>query len=138
MALALTLHYHPLSSYCWKSLIALYENGTAFEKHLVNLGDEKERGDLAARWPITKFPVLHDSSRARDIPETSIVIEYLDRYYPGPRPMIPSDFDEALDVRLWDRIFDNYVNNPMQLIVGDRIRGLKGDMSGERAMLEKS
>lgn len=26
----LTLYYHPLASFCWKVLIALYENGTAF------------------------------------------------------------------------------------------------------------
>lgn len=24
--MSLTLHYHPLSSFCWKALIALYEN----------------------------------------------------------------------------------------------------------------
>jgi hypothetical protein len=26
--MSLTLHYHPLSSFCWKALIALYENDT--------------------------------------------------------------------------------------------------------------
>jgi glutathione S-transferase len=29
--MSLTLHMHPLASYCWKVLIALYENDTPFE-----------------------------------------------------------------------------------------------------------
>ena len=31
-----TLHFHPLASFCWKVLIALYENGTPFTPHLVD------------------------------------------------------------------------------------------------------
>lgn len=34
-----TLYSHPLSSYCWKVLIALYENGISFDARTVNLGD---------------------------------------------------------------------------------------------------
>ncbi len=134
----LTLYYHPLSSYCWKALIALYENGRPFEKRLIDLGNARDSAELEALWPIRKFPVLRDASQKRDLPESSILIEYLDRYHPGPRRMIPDGFDAALEVRLWDRIFDNYVNGPMQRIVADRIHGSKGDMSGERSMLEKA
>jgi glutathione S-transferase len=32
----LTLYAHPLSSYCWKALIALYENHTPFEFHMLD------------------------------------------------------------------------------------------------------
>ncbi len=32
--MSLTLHYHPLSSFCWKALVGLYELGIPFEKHL--------------------------------------------------------------------------------------------------------
>ena len=28
--MSLTLHFHPLASFCWKALIALYENDTPF------------------------------------------------------------------------------------------------------------
>ena len=38
--MALKLYFHPLSSFCQKVLVALYENGTPFEPHIVNLGDE--------------------------------------------------------------------------------------------------
>ena len=37
--MSLKLYFHPLSSFCQKVLIALYENGTPFEPHILNLGD---------------------------------------------------------------------------------------------------
>lgn len=37
--MSLKLYYHPLASFCWKALIALYETGAPFEPHLVDLGD---------------------------------------------------------------------------------------------------
>ena len=69
------------------------------------------------------MPVLRDESRDRTIPETSIIIEYLDQHYPGRRPLLPAADDARLDARLWDRFFDLYVQVPMQKIVIDRLRG---------------
>jgi glutathione S-transferase len=120
--MSLIFHYHPLASFCWKALIALYENGTAFEPKLVNLGDPDSRSEFAALWPVAKMPVLEDQARGAVVPETSIIIDYLDAHYPGPARFVPEDRDEARHVRLWDRIYDNYVQGPMQKIVGDRIR----------------
>jgi glutathione S-transferase len=134
--MSLTLYYHPLASFCHKVLIALYEHGVDFDKRLINLGDEADRAELRAVWPLTKFPVLRDGRRGRDVAETSIIIEYLDRHFAGARKLIPEDWDNALEVRLWDRVFDNYVQGPMQAIVLDRLRGGNGDMSGERAALD--
>ena len=54
--------------------------------------------------------------------ESSIIIEYLDLHYPGPARLIPADPGAALEVRLLDRVFDNYVQTPMQKIVTDRLR----------------
>ena len=39
----LTLHFHPLASFCWKALIALYENDTPFAPNIVDLGNVAER-----------------------------------------------------------------------------------------------
>lgn len=133
--MSLTLYFHPLSSYCHKALIALYENGIDFERRIIDLGNADDRVELAARWPLCKFPVIRDHARERDVPEATIIIEYLDRYFPGAQPLIPSDADDALDVRLWDRIFDNYVHASMQQIVSDRIHGSHGDMARERSMV---
>ena len=138
------LYYHPLSSFCHKVLIALYEHGVEFEPHTVNLGDAAERAELAAMWPITKFPVLRDHSRERNVAESTIIIEYLDRHFAGAHPLIPAPTDEenadqALEVRLWDRILDNYVHLPMQQIVAGKLRGsnggTSGDTSGERSRI---
>lgn len=118
--MALTLHYHPLSAYCWKALIALYENGTPFEARLVNLGDPASRAAYAALWPTAKIPLLVDDGRV--LPETSIQIEYLDRSHPGNVRLLPEDPDARLETRLWDRVFDQYVMTPMQRFIAQQLR----------------
>ena len=120
--MTLTLHFHPLSSYCQKVLIALYENGTAFERQIVNLGDPQSAAAFRERWPVGKMPGLHDSAGDHAIPESSIIIEYLDQHYPGGTPLIPAEPAAALRTRLADRFYDLYVHDPMQRIVGDRLR----------------
>jgi glutathione S-transferase len=118
---ALTLHFHPLSSYCHKVLIALDELGIQAERRLLNLGDAEQRSAFLALWPTGKMPLLIDQGRA--IPETSIIIEYLQRKHADPgRALIPNEPDEALEVRLWDRLFDLYVMTPMQAFTADLLR----------------
>ncbi len=120
--MTLTLYSHPLASFCHKVLIALYEAGTPFEAALVDLTDPGEHARFLDLWPVGKMPVLRDHARDRTIPETSIIIEYLDRHHPGPRPMLPEDPEARLEARLWDRFFDLHVHDPMQRIVADRLR----------------
>ncbi len=117
----LTLFSHPLASYCWKVLLALYETGTPFEPALVE-GPPKADAKLSAFWPIAKMPVLYDAARQHATPETSIIIEYLQLHYPGSARLLPDDPLRLLEVRLWDRFFDLYVHTPMQKIVADRLR----------------
>lgn len=118
--MALILHSHPLSSYCMKVLIALYEAGTPFTAEMVNLGDPEAKAAYAALWPTCKIPLLQDG--ARIVPETSLQIEYLDEHHPGARPLLPKDAWQRLDARLWDRVSDLYVMNPMMRLVDDRMR----------------
>jgi len=120
--MSLILHAHPLASYCWKVLIALYEKEVDFELHQVDLGDPDSRAAFAALWPMAKMPVLEDRARGAVVPETSIIIDYLDAHHPGALRLVPEEPEAARDVRLWDRIFDNYVQTPMQKIVADRLR----------------
>ena len=89
--MSLTLHFHPLSSFCWKALIALYENDTPFTPNLVDLGNPAERAALVKLWGIGKFPVLRDDARNEMVPESSIIIEYLDWHYRGRTRFIPDD-----------------------------------------------
>jgi glutathione S-transferase len=118
----LTLYYHPLSSFCWKVLIALYENDTPFTPKSLNPSDPDERAALLKLWPIGKFPVLRDDTQDRTVPESSVIIDYLDRHYPGRVRFIPQDPEQAMDTRLRDRFLDLYVHLPMQKVMGDRLR----------------
>ena len=120
--MSLTLYFHPLSSFCHKALIALYENGIPFKPQLVNFMDPDESAAFKAMWPIRKFPLLRDEATGQTIPESSVVIEYLDRQYPGKTPLIPKDPAQALETRLRDRLCDLYLHLPMQKIVGDKLR----------------
>ena len=120
--MSLTLHFHPLSSFCWKALISLYENDIPFTPNLVDLGNPAERAALVKLWGIGKFPVLRDEARNETVPESSIIVEYLDRHYRGPTRFIPDDFGRALQTRLRDRFYDLYVHLPMQKIMVDRLR----------------
>ena len=120
--MALTLYYHPLSSFCHKVLLALYENATPFDGVIVNLGDKTASADFFALWPIGKMPLLRDARLDRTLPETSIIIEHLDQHYPDAQPLLPRDETQRLEARLWDRFFDLYIHVPMQKIVGDRLR----------------
>jgi glutathione S-transferase len=116
--MSLTLYAHPFASYCWKPLIALYENATAFSYRVVE--DAAGWGELESLRPIKKFPLLRDGGAT--IVESSIIVEYLMRRYPGTVPLIPVNEEAALRVRFMDRFFDNYVMSPMQTLVADRMR----------------
>jgi glutathione S-transferase len=114
---SLVLHQHPFAMYCWKPLIALYERDVPFTADLV----EADRSALAALWPPASIPVLVDDSVV--VAESSIIVEHLDRHGDAP-PLIPTEPDEALQARLWDRVADGYVTTPVQKIVSDALRPL--------------
>ncbi|MGB3502797.1 MAG: glutathione S-transferase family protein [Mesorhizobium sp.] len=112
------LFFHPLSSFSWKALIALYEARLDFEPVVVNFGDPASADAFRAAWPIGKIPAFQEGDRT--IGEATIIIERIDQI--ASAGLLPSDETERLDVRLWDRVFDNYVHHPMQDIVADVLR----------------
>ena len=116
------LYFHPLASFCWKALIALYENDTPFEPKIVDLGNADSRADFTKIWPLAKFPVLRDETKNRTVAEATIIIEYLDATYPGTTRFVPADPDRAWQTRMWDRVYDHYIHEPMQKMVTDRLR----------------
>jgi glutathione S-transferase len=118
----LKLYFHPLSSFCWKALIALYENDTPFEPVVVDLMDPASATAFKAIWPMGKFPVLRDEAEDRTIPESTIIIEYLAQHYPGQSALVPADPDLAWQTRLRDRFYDLHLHQHMQKIVGDKLR----------------
>lgn len=130
------LYAHPFSSYCQKVLVALYETGTPFE--LRRIDDEAHMAELAARWPLRRFPILVDGGGT--VLEASTIIEHLQLHHPSPVRLIPEDPAAALEVRMMDRVFDNYVSTPQQKCTFDAIRPAEArDAHGvaeARAMLE--
>jgi glutathione S-transferase len=114
----LTLYAHPFASYCWKVLIALYENETTFTYRMID--DAAGWAELESLWPIRKFPLLRDGDAI--LVESSIIVEYLLQHYPGTTRLIPDSASAALKARFMDRFFDNYVMAPMQKLVADRMR----------------
>lgn len=120
--MSLTLYLHPLSSYCQKVLIALYERGVAFTPQVVALQDPEQREALRKIWQLCLFPVLRDEARAQAVPESTVIIEHLELHHPGSVRLIPQDPEAALQVRLADRFYDLHVNDQMGRVVGDRLR----------------
>lgn len=110
----LTLYGHPFSSYTWKALIPFYDTDTPFEFRDIS-GDKYPENEAAflAAWPVGKFPLLVDDGVP--IMESSIIVEHV-----APA-MIPDDPDQAREVRMLDRIFDNHVMGPMQAIVAEHL-----------------
>ena len=73
--MTLKLYAHPFSSYCQKVLIALYENATPFEFRMLEPEGSEAVAELAALWPLRRFPMLVDASRT--VMEASTIIEHL-------------------------------------------------------------
>jgi glutathione S-transferase len=139
--MTLRLFAHPLSSYCWKALIPLYEAAIPFTFEMIEFGrDDGPVVEFMRRWPIGKMPLLRDEARDATVVESSIIIEYLDRHHGAG--MIPADPNAALTARFMDRFFDNYVMTPQGRLVFEVIRpeGAKDPhgVAEARALLEKS
>jgi len=96
--------------------------------------------EWATLWPLKRMPVLVDHGHT--VMEASIIVEYLDLHHPGAVRLLPAERREALEVRLMDRCFDNYVMTPMQKLVLDCMREpAKRDAQGvaeARALLDAS
>lgn len=120
--MSLKLYFHPLSSFCQKVLVALYENRTPFEPRIVDLGNAAESAAFKKVWPIGKFPVLRDDALGHTVPESSVIIEYLGQHYPGKTRLVPADADLAWQTRLRDHFYDLYVNVNVGKIVTDKLR----------------
>ena len=69
------------------------------------------------------------------LPESSLIIEYLDQQHPGRTRFLPADPAQALQTRLADRFYDLLVHLPMQKIVGEHLRpaGQKDPFGVEQA-----
>lgn len=116
--MTIELFSHPFSSYCQKALIAFYENEIPFTERMME--DEGVGAELASLWPMKRFPILREGDRV--VFEATSIIDYLQVRHPGPVKLIPEDADLAVEVRMLDRFFDNYVMTPQGKFVFDALR----------------
>ena len=100
---AFSLYYHPLSTHSQKVLIALREKDFAFEPRLTDLTDDAARARYEEIYPLGKLPLLV-LNHGPLIPESSIIVEYLDSL--GGARLIADDPDLARKTRYKDRMFD--------------------------------
>jgi len=113
------LYFVPQSPYSQKALIALEEKGAPYEKELVNLGDPAARAEYEKLNGFGKVPFLHDTARDWFVPESSVIIEYLDRHVPGGTRLVPDDPELSRQARFYDRLFDWYIAEPALKILFD-------------------
>ena len=133
--MSLQLFAHPFSSYCQKALIAFYENDLPFELRMLSPEEPTHDAELTRRWPLKRFRMLADGDRT--VVEATSIIEYLEVRYPGAVRLISGDPHAAVEVRMLDRIFDNYVATPLQKIVVNALRPPAArDTQGEREARE--
>lgn len=136
----LKLYGHPFSSYTWKALIPLYANATPFEFRIVD-PDHPANAEVVRRaGPLGKFPVLEEDD-GRLVFEATTIVEHLALRHPGAHPLVPADPDEAGQVRMMDRVFDNYVMNVAQIVVDEYLRDAANPdparLEGARAKLAR-
>jgi glutathione S-transferase len=115
------LYYTPRSTYSQKALIALYEKRAEFTPVILSPVDPAERAELLKLTPLGKVPVLVLDNGWK-IPESSIIIEYLDAHVPTGTRLIPDDVDLARQTRFHDRLADLYVNDSVSKIFFDALR----------------
>lgn len=132
--MTLRLHYHPFAQYCQKVLIALYEHDLPFDPVFVDLGNPDHRAALARVWPFTKFPAL-ETGDGTVLGESGVIVEYLDTLAPARTPLVPEDRLAGLEPRTLERVFDNYIADPLTRLVLAQLMGKPCDEDADRALI---
>ncbi|MCG8667829.1 MAG: glutathione S-transferase family protein [Pseudomonadales bacterium] len=129
------LYFAYPSSYSQKVLLALYEKGIEFTPKLVNFMDDAERAKYRELYPIGKIPLLiRDDGRL--IPESTIIIEYLEEAFPSENGLIPKDPEAARRVRFLDRMCDQYLNDQVVNMIFESMK--PEDQQNQELLLKSS
>jgi len=112
------LYYAPASSYSQRVLIALFEKKARFIPISVNLFDPQAREEYMHINFFTKVPTLV-TEKGHVLFEANIIIEYLDQKLPNTSPLIPTEREQALEVRMLERIIDVYINAGREALFTD-------------------
>jgi glutathione S-transferase len=110
------LYYFPLSTYSQKVMLAIHERGLDLEHVPVDLRDDADRARYREIYPLGKIPllVLDDGHL---IPESSIIVEYLDTLGDAANRLIPHEPTASRRTRFHDRMFDLYLNDAVATLI---------------------
>ncbi len=110
------LYFSYTSTYSQKVLLGLYEKNVAFTPHLIDLASDEQQRAYHELYPFGKVPLLvRDDGRL--LPESSIILDYVDFTFPQAPQLIPRDPEQARHVRLIDRMCDLYLNDPVVSLI---------------------
>jgi glutathione S-transferase len=92
----LTLYDAARCPYCARARIALAEKGLEYEVIEVDLSDRPQW--IYEKNPTGRVPVIEED--AWILPESSVILEYLEERYPEP-PLLPPDPADRALARVW-------------------------------------
>jgi glutathione S-transferase len=121
----LTLYDADRCPFCARVRIILAEKGIEYEAVVIDLADRPAW--IYAKNPVGKVPVLEEDE-GLVLPESAVIMEYLDERYPEP-PLWPPDPAERALGRLWLDRFDDRL--------GDAYYALRRGEEGARERLER-
>src|SRR5581483_2378746 len=98
----ITLYDADRCPYCARVRIVLAEKGLGYETVAIDLSDRPAW--LYEKNPLGKVPVLEEDTLC--LPESTVIMEYLEERYPEP-PLLPDDPAERALVRLQVERFDH-------------------------------
>lgn len=104
------LYVYPHSPLSRKVLLAVYEKGLSIEREVIAPYDEPGKRRLRQTYhPLATIPmlILDDGT---PMPESSIIVEYLDRSFSHAPELLPRDPMAALHARALDRLGDVLLN----------------------------
>ena len=112
------LYEFPLSPFCRKVKVVLYEKNIPFESVFVDLfkGATKTEEYLKLN-PFGRVPVLIDGETV--LYESTVINEYLEEKFPNP-PLLPKDPVKRAKARMMDEAFDNYFMGPLGAIFTEK------------------
>jgi glutathione S-transferase len=92
----LTLYDAARCPYCARARIALVEKGLEYDVMEIDLNDRPQW--IYEKNPTGRVPVIEED--AWILPESSVILEYLDERYPEP-PLLPADAADRALARVW-------------------------------------
>jgi glutathione S-transferase len=121
----LTLYDAARCPYCARVRILLAEKEVSYETVEIDL--ENRPGWLYDKNPAGRVPMLEESGLV--LPESRVIMEYLEERYPEP-PLLPPGSAERALVRLWFERFEDLSRSYYRVLFeGDTVEGLDAELA---------